>query len=319
MSSMVEGWLESIGWGAWHLEAIAGDASLRRYYRLTLESQYYILMDSSQQREALEQFVQMAQRLLEAGVRVPRIIEVGGAEGYLILEDFGHLHLYDQLSSDTYTALYQEAIETLLVMQQTSIEGLLPYDRGFLLEEMGLMESWYLNRYLARTLSSEEQSSLRAVCETIADTVLTQPQGYFVHRDFHSRNIMVTPRGALGVIDFQDARVGAVTYDLVSLLKDVYCLYTREEIERLALYYRDRRGLTVSDATFLEWFDFMGLQRHLKILGIFARLALRDDKPHYLAYLPQTLSSILSTAQRYPQVAGLVKLLEGGVSVPATQ
>ena len=129
-----------------------------------------------------------------------------------------------------------------------------------------------------------------------------------MHRDYHSRNIMLTPKGEVGVIDFQDARVGAITYDLVSLLKDCYIEWDKREVEKLALYYRDAVGLDVDDATFIKWFDFMGLQRHIKVLGIFSRLHLRDGKSGYLKDIPLTLKYVVETASKYPETQELVTL-----------
>jgi len=195
-------------------------------------------------------------------------------------------------------------------MQQADTKDLPLYDKDFLRFEMDLMQEWYLEKYLNTILDSEQKNIIDRALRVISDSVLEQPQGVFVHRDFHSRNIMLTPKSDIGIIDFQDARVGAITYDLVSLLKDCYIEWDKDEVEKLALYYRDSAGLDVDDEIFIKWFDFMGLQRHIKVLGIFSRLYLRDGKDGYLKDIPLTLKYVLETGSKYPELKGLVSLLK---------
>ncbi len=303
-------WLVETGWGDWEIEVASADASFRSYYRLRKNGETYVLMDSSLMRESLPPFVDMNERLNACKVRVPRIIVKNMELGYLILEDFGSTHYLDILKEENYRELYRKAIDEIVKMQQADTAGLPPYDKDFLHFEMALMQEWYLEKYLDITLTAEQKNIIDATLESIADVVLQQPQGVFVHRDYHSRNIMLTPKGEVGVIDFQDARAGAVTYDLVSLLKDCYIAWDKKEVERLALYYRDAAGLDADDATFLKWFDFMGLQRHIKVLGIFSRLHLRDGKSGYLKDIPLTLQYVLETASNYPETKGLADLLK---------
>ncbi|WP_294954498.1 phosphotransferase [Sulfurovum sp.] len=305
----IEAWLESIGWGEWEIEVASADASFRSYYRLRRQGESYILMDSSLMLESLPPFVEMNERLSAVNVRVPRIIVKNIKLGYLILEDFGNTHYLDVLNEQNYRELYVKAIDEIVKMQKADTDGLPLYDRAFLLFEMDLMQEWYLEKYLGAVLSADQQNILKETLERIADVVLEQPQGVFVHRDFHSRNIMLTPQNEVGVIDFQDARAGAVTYDLVSLLKDCYIEWPGDEMERLALYYRDQAGLKVEDAHFLKWFDFMGLQRHIKVLGIFSRLHLRDGKDGYLKDIPLTLKYVLETASLYPETRDFATML----------
>ncbi|WP_295419066.1 phosphotransferase [Sulfurovum sp.] len=306
----IKAWLEEIGWDDSSIEVASEDASFRSYYRLRKEDETYILMDSSLLVESLPPFVEMNERLSTVKVRVPSIIVKNIKLGYLILEDFGSTHYLDILNDDNHHKLYKKAIDEIIKMQQADTTGLPPYDKDFLLFEMDLMQEWYLEKYLDIVLSQEQQESIKKTLETIADVVLEQPQGLFVHRDYHSRNIMLTPKGEVGVIDFQDARVGAITYDLVSLLKDCYIEWDKNEVERLALYYRDSVGLDVDDATFIKWFDFMGLQRHIKVLGIFSRLYLRDGKDGYLKDIPLTVKYVVETGSKYPELEGLVSLLK---------
>jgi len=306
----IKDWLKQSAFYDYFIEPASSDASFRSYYRLRKNKQTFILMDSSLLLESLEPFVQINKRLSSVGVAVPQILAKNMQEGYLILEDFGREHYQDILTKKNYHSLYKKAIDEIIKMQKAPIENMPSYDKDFLLFEMDLMQEWYLEAYLQKSLSSKEKEDLKNILATISLEVLAQPQGVFVHRDFHSRNIMLTAKGEIGIIDFQDARVGAITYDLVSLLKDVYIEWNADEVEKLALYYRDKRGLKISDKRFIRYFDFMGLQRHIKILGIFARLSLRDGKDNYLQYIPLTLKYILQTAKKYEEMNGLVEILK---------
>ena len=225
------------------------------------------------------------------------------------MEDLGDTHLADVIETD-FELFYGKAIDSLIKMQNADTEGLPSYDADFLRFEMDLMQEWYLEKHLGVTLNAEQQTIINNALEAITSEVLSQPQGVFVHRDYHSRNLMFSCNDQLVVIDYQDARVGAVTYDLVSLLRDVYVELHPRDVERLALHFRDMKGLDVDDATFMRWFDFMGLQRHIKILGIFARLYLRDGKDGYLKDIPLTLKYVLETAKKYEETQALAKLLE---------
>ncbi len=306
-SDLIE-WLE--GWGVeGTLIPLAGDASARKYYRIDDGFQKAIVMDASAQPETVAPFVDIAHRLFEAEVRTPKINAFDTKQGFVFMEDLGSTHMYDLLSEDT-EDLYTKAIDTIAKMQRVDTEGLPLYDRDFLLEEMGLMREWYLDKYLQISITEEESALIDKTLEQIATEVLAQPQGVFVHRDFHSRNLMFDYSGELVEIDFQDARAGAVTYDLVSLLRDVYVELDPKEVERLALHFRDISGIEADDATFMRWFDFTGLQRHIKILGIFARLALRDGKESYLAHIPLTLKYVREIAGKYEETKALGELID---------
>jgi len=303
-------WLESIGWGDWNIEVASADASFRTYYRLRKESETYVLMDSSLLLESLPSFVDMNERLTSVNVRVPCIIVKNIKLGYLILEDFGNTHYLDILNKNNYKELYKKAIDEIVKMQKADTQDLPLYDKTFLDFEMGLMQEWYLEKYMKLTLNKAQQDIIDTTLGNISDMVLTQPQNVFVHRDFHSRNIMLSPKNDIGIIDFQDARCGAITYDLVSLLKDCYIEWDKEEVEKLALYYRNSVNLDTDDETFIKWFDFMGLQRHIKVLGIFARLHLRDGKDGYLKDIPLTLKYIVDVGSKYEETKDLVKMLQ---------
>ena len=308
----LEAWLRGYGVEA-ELQPLTGDASLRKYYRIEETLHWGIVMDASAQPESVAPFVDIAHRLFEAGVRTPKVNAFDSTQGFVFMEDLGNTHFADRIESDKET-IYPKAVEMIYRMQKTDTEGLPPYDRAFLCFEMDLMREWYLEKHLDVSLSKEQEAVLESTLEKIADIVLEQPQGVFVHRDFHSRNLMFDHHDALVVIDFQDARSGPVTYDLVSLLRDVYVELEPQEIQRLALHFRDLKGLSVDDETFMKWFDFMGLQRHIKILGIFARLALRDGKQGYLEDIPLTLKYVLEVAGNYEETREFGKMLQSIVS-----
>ena len=306
----IKEWLATTPYKEYEISIASADASFRKYYRLKKEDKSFLLMDSSLEKESLTPFLDVTQRLLNAAVQVPQIYEQNLSLGYLVIEDFGDTHLLSQLNAANFSILYKKAIDEIIKMQDADASGLPLYDKAFLHFEMDLMQEWYLEKKLGLTLTQTEKRVLADSLNSISNAVLKQPQGIFVHRDYHSRNIMLTSDNRLGIIDYQDAMSGAVSYDLVSLLKDCYIAFEREEIEKLALYFRDKKVLRVSDAEFLRWFDFMGLQRHIKVIGIFSRLHLRDGKDGYLKDIPLTLRYVIDTAKRYEETQTLALFLE---------
>ena len=303
-------WLESLGIKDPELQKLHGDASARSYYRL-INSDGGIVMDASEAKESVPVFIGVAQRLTDADARIPTINAYDLEKGFVFLEDIGSTHLLDKcVEGVDARPYYDKAIETLVQLQTTPSKGLQPYDEGFLLEEMNLMTEWYLKAYMDTTLECLEGRMLLESFSLIAKEVLSQPQGIFVHRDYHARNLMLDSNDEIVVIDFQDAREGALTYDLVSLLRDAYVKLDRRELRRLILLFKELKGLDVEDETFIRWFDFTGLQRHIKILGIFSRLAIRDGKKNYLQDIPLTLKYILEVGQKYPELDELIALLK---------
>lgn len=302
-------WLSSTPYARFHLSLASADASFRKYYRLRLGDESVLVMDASLEKESLLPFLDVTKRLHEVGVRAPHVHAKNLEAGYLIIEDFGSEHYLDLLNEANFHTLYAHAIDTIAAMQQADATALPPYDKAYLHFEMDLMQEWYLEKLLAHTLSPAQKELIARTLEHISQEVLAQPQGLFVHRDFHSRNIMAC-RENPGIIDYQDAMSGALTYDLVSLLKDCYIRFPREEIIKLALSFRDKKALDVDDATFIRWFDFTGLQRHIKVLGIFSRLYLRDAKEGYLKDIPLTLGYAIEAAKRYDATREFAELLE---------
>jgi aminoglycoside/choline kinase family phosphotransferase len=301
----LEEWLASrCGLPPHELAPASADASFRRYFRVTLpDASTLIAMDAPPDKEDCRPFVAVAGRMATAGLHVPRIIEQDLDKGFLLLEDLGSRPYLAALNPDTAHQLYGDALRQLLRLQSAvPIDGLPAYDRTLLLREMALFADWLLREHLGMTLGKRERRMLDDSFDRLVDNALAQPV-VCVHRDFHSRNLMVTQDNNPGVIDFQDAVAGPVTYDLVSLLRDCYVSWPGAQVDAwVDGYYR-----AVSDAgvigsvdrpVFCEWFDLMGVQRHLKASGIFARLHHRDGKPGYLADIPRTLGYIVSVGQR---------------------
>ena len=306
----IQNWLATTSYKDADITVASADASFRKYYRLTLENKTFLLMDASLEKSSLQPFLDVTQRLRKAGVNAPKVLEQNIELGYLIIEDFGSLHYLDLLNEENFQELYRDAMREILKMQRADASKLPLYDEKFLLFEMGLMEEWYIQGLLNKELTTKQKETIETTLHTIANVVLEQPQGYFVHRDYHSRNIMRTKEKTIGVIDYQDAMSGAITYDLVSLLKDCYVSFDADAINSLALEFKTTAGVDASDTEFLRWFDFMGMQRHIKVLGVFARLHLRDGKDGYLKDIPLVLDYTLKAAHKYQETKQLAQLLE---------
>ncbi len=306
----IKAWLEKTPYKNYEISVASADASFRKYYRLSNEGKTFLLMDSSLEKDSLAPFIDITSRLLKAGLKAPKILEQNLEDGFLIIEDFGNTHYLNVLDAKNFKELYSKAIDTIITMQKADTKDLPLYDKAFLHFEMDLMKEWYLEKNLALVLNEFQIKLIAKSLDAISDIVLSQPQDVFVHRDFHSRNIMITSQNEIGLIDYQDAMSGAIAYDLVSLLKDCYISYEREEILKLVLEFRDKKGLDIDDETFIKWFDFMGLQRHIKVLGIFSRLYLRDKKDGYLKDIPLTLKYTIDTATLYDETKELAKFLK---------
>jgi hypothetical protein len=297
---------------ALEMQSLSGDASFRRYFRVQTGQASLIAVDAPPEKEKNREFVKVARHLAGYGVRVPEVMACDYQQGYLLLSDLGDQLLLPLLvgaDTDLVHSYYQSVLMQLLKMQlSTSVDIDLPgYTPTLLHEEMSLFPQWFAKGLLAYTPSSSEQVMLEQVFQLLINSAGEQPQ-MFVHRDYHSRNIMLNQTGDLATIDFQDAVIGPLTYDLVSLLRDCYVAWPQELVRGWALDYFDlaqQQGLLqgVEQDRFLRWFDLMGLQRHIKVLGIFARLYLRDGKDAYLADLPLVVRYTLSVADNYPQLA----------------
>ena len=289
--------------------AASADASFRSYWRVQHAGQSYIVMDAPPDKENLVPFVDIARRLRAGGLNAPEVLSEDRAQGFLLLTDLGTRTLLPELDPGSVDALYGDALEALAHMQlHVDATGLPVYDAARLCAEMELFPHWFLGRHLGCELTATDCDLINDCMQRLSASALEQPQ-VFVHRDYHSRNLMIVPGNNPGIIDFQDAVLGTVTYDLVSLLKDCYILWPVESVRAWAEGYRARRHLDVDANRWQRWFDWMGLQRHLKVLGIFARLNYRDGKSGYLKDLPLVLEYTLEVCTRYAELAEFGKLL----------
>ena len=286
-------------------EPASSDASFRRYFRVKSPEGQFIVMDAPPDKENMEPFIRIAGLLARSRVNVPAIFQQNLNDGFLLLEDFGSQCFLDQLNAHNASNLYQSAFDTLFNLQtNTAIEncGLPCYNEPLLQRELVIFEDWFLNQLLDIQIPASIWETLRTLLVT---TALEQPLTC-VHRDYHSRNLMVLNEDSPGVIDFQDAVIGPITYDLVSLLRDCYIDWPQQQVEQWMTHYYQRllhgQLIACNPAQFKRWFDLMGLQRHLKAIGIFSRLHLRDGKSNYLSDIPRTLSYAKTVCATYPEL-----------------
>jgi N-acetylmuramate 1-kinase len=286
-----------LGFAGSRIAPASVDASFRRYFRVTRGADSYIVMDAPPEKESLGPFLSVARTLLGIGLNVPVVMARDTQNGFLLMSDLGTRQYLDELvTEEAADRLYADALDALAVMQTAGrrlAQDLPLYTHALLMREMELMPEWFLGAHLGLEISAAERGMLDRLFETLAQSALTQP-AVFVHRDYHSRNLLLTSDDNPGILDFQDAVWGPVTYDPVSLLKDCYVAWPASRVHEWALRHRERlldRGfpLGATEAEFIQWFDLAGLQRHIKVLGIFARLSYRDGKSQYLRDLPRVL------------------------------
>jgi aminoglycoside/choline kinase family phosphotransferase len=301
---------EDLGFAGGRIEPASADASFRRYFRVTRDADSYIVMDAPPAKEDLGPFLSVARVLIGMGLNVPVVLAKDPERGFLLLSDLGKRQYLDELVDAAVDRLYGDALDSLAVMQaadRAAVADLPLYSHALLMREMELLPEWFLSRHLGLQISSSERGMLDRLFEALVHSASEQP-AVFVHRDYHSRNLLLTATHNPGILDFQDAVWGPVTYDLVSLLKDCYVAWPRGRVRTWALQYRERLLAAgspsgKSDAQFLRWFDLAGLQRHIKVLGIFARLCYRDGKSQYLRDLPRVLAYARDAAADYPETA----------------
>ena len=293
----------------------SADASFRRYFRARLGDASYVVMDAPPEHENCRPFIHVAGLFKEAGANVPEVLANDLEQGFLLLTDLGDTTYLQALNEQSADSLYRDATATLVDIQLASRPGvLLEYDAPSLLREMVLFPDWYIARQLELDLAQAEREELAGYLDLVNRACLAQPQVY-VHRDYHSRNLMVEDNRNPGVLDFQDAVYGPITYDLVSLFKDAYIAWDEERVLDWVVRYWERAkkaGLPVHAdfGEFYRAFEWMGVQRHLKVLGIFARLYHRDGKAGYLKDMPLVMRYLRSAIERYNELAGLAKLLD---------
>jgi aminoglycoside/choline kinase family phosphotransferase len=308
----LKNWLESeLDFSEYTLKPASADASFRRYFRVAHQGESFIVMDAPPDNENSRPFIDISRMLFDVGLNVPAVIDYDLEQGFLLLSDLGSRSYLDELNGDSVERLYGDALSALATIQ-TCIPGdagLPAYDRALLLKELELFREWLLGRHLGITPDAAQAATINAAFSLLVDNALQQPQ-LCVHRDYHSRNLMVRQRNNPGILDFQDAVIGPVTYDLVSLLRDCYIDWPRAQVEDWALGYQQlalQSGILREEhgdpVRFLRWFDLMGVQRHLKAAGIFARLNHRDGKSGYLGDIPRTLAYVVDVASRYDELA----------------
>lgn len=309
LANLTQWVVEDLGFEGATIAPASVDASFRRYFRVTRNSDSYIVMDAPPDKENSAPFLTVARILGSMNLNVPIVLARDMERGFLLLSDLGSRQYLDALPADgAADRLYGDALDALRTMQTADARASLRvprYDRSLLMREMQLLPEWFLHRHLGFELSSAELAMLDALFGSLADAALSQPT-VFVHRDYHSRNLLVTPQNNPGILDFQDAVWGPVTYDLASLLKDCYIAWPPARVRQWVLGYRETLlaagfELRADAAEFMRWFDLMGLQRHIKVLGIFARLFYRDGKAQYLKDLPRVLDYARDTALNYPE------------------
>jgi aminoglycoside/choline kinase family phosphotransferase len=297
-------------------EPASSDASFRRYFRVKTPEGQFIVMDAPPEKENIEQFIRVAELLARSHVNVPSVFQQNLTDGFLLLEDFGSQCFLDQLNALNATELYQSAFNTLFNLQtNTAIQnsGLPGYNEPLLQRELAIFEEWFLNQLLDIQIPASIWETVRTI---LVNSALEQPVTC-VHRDYHSRNLMVLNNDSPGVIDFQDAVIGPITYDLVSLLRDCYIAWPEHQVELWMTQYYDRllqaELIACNPARFKRWFDLMGMQRHLKAIGIFSRLHLRDDKSSYLDDIPRTLNYVTTLCTAYPELVEFSDFLHNQV------
>jgi len=293
----------------------SADASFRRYFRIEADTRSWVVMDAPPEREDCRPFIQIAQLLEGAGLHGPRVLAQDLTQGFLLLSDLGrqtYLHHIQAGGADA-DALMGDAIDALIRWQLASRPGVLPpYDAPLLQRELSLFPDWYVAKHLRTSLSAAQAESLAGIDRLLIESALAQPRVY-VHRDYMPRNLMISTPNP-GILDFQDAVEGPISYDVVSLFKDAFLSWPAENVERWRACYVERArraGLPLADdETFVRQFDWMGVQRHLKVIGIFARINYRDGKPHYLADVPRFIRYVREVAVRYRELTPLLHLFD---------
>lgn len=313
----LKGWLyQTLDVDEYEIQPASEDASFRRYFRIFAGGECFIAMDAPPEKEDIRPFIQIAERFLSIGLNVPEIYYQDTGQGFLLISDLGKRAYLDELNEQTVERLYGDAMGALVVLQAgtyTDPEFLPDYSEALLMSEMELFRDWYLGKHLQRQLDPAQTSVIDQTFAYLCDQAQRQTK-VWVHRDYHSRNLMLYPGHNPGIIDFQDAVSGPVTYDLVSLLRDCYISWPREQVEEWVKGYHQlalESGIRAceDDEEFVRWFDVMGVQRHLKAIGIFSRLNYRDSKPGYLNDIPRTLGYVIEVCQRHEPLSPFYDLL----------
>lgn len=317
--SLLQHWLTDIlGVSTFNLRPASEDASFRTYHRLFLKNKTFMVMDAPPNHEDCKLFIKITKKLHACDVNVPVIHNVNIEQGFLLLSDLGDSLYLDVLNDRTIYDLYSDAISSLVGIQNlANVGGLNDYDAVLLRDEMNLFTEWLVEKHLQLELNENQKKDLDKLFRLLIDNAEQQPK-VFVHRDFHSRNLMVTKENNPGIIDYQDATYGPITYDLVSLLKDCYIKWPQEEINKWIDFYLNKRNeekskIKINRDEFIKWFNLMGVQRHLKASGIFARLSHRDGKHNFLKDIPRTLKYILDLKEVYKELQPICVMIEESI------
>ncbi len=325
---LIQHWLKNeLGIKDFEITAASADASFRRYFRIRFDQRSLIVMDAPPEKEDCSDFINISAAMKRSGLHVPEVLEKDLAKGFLLLTDLGTEQYLEHLDEQRADKLYSDAIDALIQLQsrgQQSGLQLPEYTHSLLMDEMALCQTWFLEKHLQIALNEKEKQIFNHALNWLAEQALQQAQ-VWVHRDYHSRNLMVCASNNPGILDFQDAVFGPHTYDLVSLLKDCYISWPRKRVEYWLREYQvkaQQAGIAGCDdfEQLRNNFNAMGAQRHIKVMGIFARLHIRDGKDGYLNDLPRVLFHLLDACEHLPELKALVVLLEqkiGGQIIPA--
>lgn len=307
--SMLTSWLASNSFDKDSISVLSADASFRQYYRATKSDTSYAVMDCPPEKENLESFLLITEKLKNAKLNVPEIFEVDREKGFLVMTDLGDNLYSKKLNDETVYCLYTDALEAIVKMQtKVDCSGLKDFDKYYE-EENNLFTDWFLKKHLKTELDAALEKEITLEFNKINSIIKSIPKT-FVHRDYHSRNLLITDTNNPGIIDYQDAVIGPVTYDLVSLLKDCYVSWNDGLIEdMLESFFNRMKSNTINNISdFRYWFEITGLQRHIKAIGIFSRLNYRDNKNSYLKDIPRTYTYIEKVLNKYEELSGLNKI-----------
>tara|TARA_B100000427_G_C15502088_1_gene592471 strand:- start:369 stop:1346 length:978 start_codon:yes stop_codon:yes gene_type:complete len=309
---LLDSWVSSLYSSKYKIETASSDASFRNYYRIHSDKKSKIIMDAPPKKEPLDSFLDITKRLKEAGVNVPEIYEINEEDGFILMTDFGNDQYLHKLNDETVFCLYTDALDTIRKMQsRTDTKNLKLFNTEEMLLEMNLFKEWFLERELELDFKSSGTSFINECFQSVIKIILIIPTT-FMHRDYHSRNLMVMEDDNPGVLDYQDALIGPITYDLASLLNDCYIKWHDELVDRMIDSYYKRIRVTYPQMNLDEfkfWFDVTALQRHLKAIGIFSRLKHRDKKEKFVEDIPRTYSYINSTIEKYSELDDIKSLL----------
>jgi len=311
---LLDTWLTDCIGDVFKINEASVDASFRKYYRVKMPDNSMILMDAPPDKESISEFLIIGREMLNKKINVPKVFYENEKLGFILMEDFGNKTFLDEYLSCRSKNLYIKAIDNIINMQLLlKINNLVQYSEKKLYDEICLFNQWYLGKYKKINLNSKEIADLEIIFKKVITENISQNQ-FFVHRDYHSRNLMVLPNNNLGILDFQDAVMGPMTYDLVSLLKDAYIELEEEDALDLVINFWEKAVeknlLQKGDfSDFFMQYELMGVQRHLKVLGIFSRLSIRDHKNNYLEDIPLVEKYLLKASERYQFLSPLKKIL----------